>query len=188
MYSLDNAFNELLDKISDPDALDPAKSDPVFYFVYPPDLMLDLKKRLPRWTSRIREAGFEVRRVSIADVMWKLVDDSERWDEWIELEAEADIEMLRDALSDVLRQNNALLNSIAAEVESTSGKEVVLITEIELLHPFTRTKIIGDYLHDKAKVPTVFLYPGTLSGQSSLKFLGFHSPDPGYRSAILGGI
>ncbi|QVL35509.1 BREX protein BrxB domain-containing protein [Aminirod propionatiphilus] len=188
MYSLDNAFNELLDKIRDPGALDPAKSDPVFYFVYPPELMLDLKKRLPRWVSRIREAGFEVRRVSIADVMWKLVDHSGRWDEWLKLEGDADIEMLKDALSDVLRQNNALLNSIAGAVESASGKVVVLITEIELLHPFTRTKIIGDYLHDKAQVPTVFLYPGTLSGQSSLKFLGFHSVDPGYRAAILGGL
>ena len=29
MYSLDNAFNELLAKIRDPDALNPAKSDPV---------------------------------------------------------------------------------------------------------------------------------------------------------------
>lgn len=188
MVSLDNTFDELLDKIQDPDALNPAKSDPVFYFVYPPELMLDLKKRLPRWMSRIREVGFEVSRVSIADTMWRLVDRSGRWDEWLLLEDNADIETLNSAMSDVLRHNNALLNNIAEAVESASGKVVVLITEIELLHPFTRTKIIGDYLHDKAQVPTVFLYPGTLSGQSSLKFLGFHPADPGYRSTILGGL
>jgi hypothetical protein len=187
MYSLDNAFNELLDKVREPDTLNPAKSDPVFYFAYPPELMLDLKKHLPRWTSRLREAGFEVRRVSMADVMWSLVDCSGRWEEWLKLEPDADIEMLKDALSDVLRQNNALLNSIAEAVESASGKTVVIITEIELLHPFSRTKIIGDYLHDKAQVPTVFFYPGTLSGQSGLKFLGFHPDDTGYRAAILGG-
>lgn len=188
MYSLDNAFNELIYKIRDSDALNPAKSDPVFYFVYPPELMLDLKKRLPRWMSKIREAGFEVRRISMADAVWKLVDHSGRWEEWLELEAEADIEMLKGAMSDVLRQNNALLNSITEVVESASGKMVVFVTEIELLHPFSRTKIIGDYLHDRANVPTIFFYPGALSGQSSLKFLGFHSPDPGYRSAILGGL
>jgi hypothetical protein len=69
MYSLDNAFNELLDKIRDPDAVNPAKSDPVFYFAYPPELMLDLKKHLQRLTTKIREAGFEVRRVSLADIL-----------------------------------------------------------------------------------------------------------------------
>ena len=53
MYSLDNAFNELLDKIRDPDALNPAKSAPVFYFRYPPEMMLTVKKHLPRLISRI---------------------------------------------------------------------------------------------------------------------------------------
>lgn len=188
MYSLDNAFNELIDKIRDPDALSPAKSDPVFYFVYPPEMMLDLKKRLPRWTSRIRDAGFEVQRVSMADIIWKLADNSGRWEEWLALESDADYKTLQGSVSDVLRQNNSLLNSVADVVESASGKIVVLVTEIELLHPFTRTRIIGDYLHDRAQVPTVFLYPGTLSGQSSLRFLGFHPVDPGYRSSILGGL
>ena len=90
MYSLDDAFNELLDKIRDPDALNPAKSDPVFYFAYPPELMLDLKKHLPRWASKIKEAGFEVRRVSLADILWDTVDKSGRWDIWLELEADAE--------------------------------------------------------------------------------------------------
>lgn len=81
MYSLDNAFTELIDKIRDPDALNPAKSDPVFYLAYPPELMLQVKRHLPRWISKIREAGFEVRRVSLADILWDCVDKSKRW-EW----------------------------------------------------------------------------------------------------------
>ena len=76
MYSLDKTFNELLEKIRDPDTLNPAKSDPIFYFAYPPELMLDLKKRLPRWSAKIREAGFEVRRISMADLIWSTVDES----------------------------------------------------------------------------------------------------------------
>ena len=63
MYSLDNAFNELLDKIRDPDALNPAKSAPVFYFRYSPELMLIVKKHLPRLISRVKkETGFEDRK------------------------------------------------------------------------------------------------------------------------------
>jgi hypothetical protein len=148
MYSLDNAFNELIDKIRDPDALNPAKSDPVFYFAYPPDLMLDLKKHLPRWTSRMQEAGFEVRRVSLADILWDMVDKSGRWDIWIELEAEADADQINEAVRDVLRQGNAFADRVAEIVESTPEGTVVLLTEAELLHPYFRTRTIESRLHD----------------------------------------
>jgi hypothetical protein len=183
MYSLDNAFNELIDKIRDPDALNPAKSDPVFYFAYPPELMLDLKKRLPRWTSRIREAGFEVRRVSM-----EIVDGSERWDIWLELEGDADADQINEAVRDVLRQGNTFVDRVAEVIESTPEGTVVLLTEAELLHPYFRTRTIESRLHDKVKTPTVIFYPGRRSGQYGLHFLDFYPVDGNYRSTLLGGL
>lgn len=187
MYSLDNAFNELIDKIRDPDALNPAKSDPIFYFAYPPELMLDLKKRLPRWTSRIREAGFEVRRISMAELLWEIVDGSGRWDIWLELEGDADPDQINEAVRDVLRQENILAVQVAEIVESTSMDTLILVTESELLHPYFRTRAIEGWLHDKVKTPTVIFYPGEQSGQFGLKFLGFYPVDTNYRSPIIGG-
>jgi len=187
MYSLDNAFNELIDKIRDPDALNPAKSDPVFYFAFPPELMLDLKKHLPRWISKIREAGFEVRRVSLADILWNTVAKSGRWDIWLELEAGAETDQINEAVRDVLRQGNTLVDRIAEVVESTPEGTVVLLTEAELLHPWFRTRTIESRLHDKVKTPTVIFYPGRRSGQYGLHFLDFYPVDGNYRSTLLGG-
>lgn len=187
MYSLDDAFNELMDKIRDPDALNPAKSDPVFYFAYPPERMLDLKKRLPRWTSRIREAGFDVRRVSMADLLWKIVDDSGRWDIWLELEDDAGLDQINGSVRDVLRQGNELLKRVVDIVESSEKDTFILITETELLHPYFRTRVIEGCLHDRVETPTVILYPGNQSGQFGLRFLGFYPVDPNYRSPIIGG-
>ena len=187
MYSLDNAFNELVDRIRDPDALNAAKSDPVFYFAYPPELMLDLKKCLPRWMSRIREAGFEVRRVSLTDILWETVDKSGRWGMWLELEAEADPDQINEAVCDVLRQGNALVDRVAEVIESAPERTVVLLTEAELLHPYFRTRTIESWLHDKVKTPTVIFYPGRRSGQYGLHFLDFHPVDGNYRSTLLGG-
>lgn len=113
MTSLDTAFNELLDKIRDPDALNPARSDPVFYFAYPPDQMLDLKKRLPRWMTRFREAGFDVRRISVADILWEIVDESGRWEIWLKLEPDTDAQEIYESVRDVLRQENAFVDRIA---------------------------------------------------------------------------
>jgi len=188
MYSLDNAFNELIDKIRDPETLDPAKSDPLFYFAYPPGLMLDLKKRLPRWTSKFREVGFEVLRLSMADVLWDTVDKSGRWEIWLELEADADAGRINEAVRDALRQGNSLINRIAEFVESAPKDTVILITEAELLFPYFRTRIIESRLHGKVKTPTVIFYPGVQSGAFGLKFLGFCPVDPNYRSPIIGGI
>lgn len=187
MYSLDNVFNELIDKIRDPDALNPAKSDPVFYLAYPPELMLDLKKRLPRWMTVIREAGFEVRRISMTDILWDIVDESGRWDIWLELESDADAEQINEAVRDVLRQGDAFVDRVVKIIESTSGGTVVLLTETELLHPYFRTRIIESKLHDKVKTPTVIFYPGRRSGQYGLHFLDFYPVDGNYRSTLMGG-
>ena len=187
MYSLDNAFNALIDKIRDPDSLSPAQSDPLFYFTYPPELMLDLKKRLPRWMSRIRETGFEVRRISMADLLWETVDESGRWDIWLELEGDADMNQINESVRDVLRQGNALVKRVADIVSSTAKGTMILVTESELLHPYFRTRAIEGWLHDRVETPTVILYPGEQSGQFGLKFLGFYSVDPNYRSPIIGG-
>lgn len=188
MYSLDKAFNELLDKIRDPDALNPAKSDPIFYFAYPPELMLDLKKHLARWAARIRETGFEVRRISLADILWDTVDKSGRWDTWLDLEADADADQINEAVRDVLRQGNTLVDRVTEAITSTPDGTVVLLTEAELLHPYFRTRTIESQLHDKVKTPTVIFYPGRRSGQYGLHFLDFYPVDGNYRSTLLGGL
>ena len=188
MYSLDNAFIELTEKLRQPDALNPAKSDPIFYFAYPPELMLDLKKRLPRWTVKIREAGFDVRRVSLADILWDTVDKSGRWDIWLELEAGSDSEEINEAMRDVLRQGNAFADRVVEAVESAPEGTVVFLTEAELLHPYFRTRTIESRLHDKVKTPTVIFYPGRRSGQYGLHFLDFYPVDGNYRSTLLGGL
>jgi len=187
MFSLDDVFNELLEKIRDPEALNPAKSDPVFYFAYPPDRMLDLKKRLPRWTARIREVGFEVRRISLVDILWRSVDESGRWDAWLELEGGADPDQINEAVRDVLRQGDSFVRKVVEAVETAPEGTVVFLTEAELLHPYFRTRTIESRLHDRVTAPTVIFYPGWRSGQYGLHFLDFYPVDGNYRSTLLGG-
>jgi hypothetical protein len=188
MYSLDEAFDELLKKIRHTDTLNAAKSDPIFYFVYPPELMLDLKKHLQPWTTKIEETGLKVERISLADILWKTVDESGRWDIWLGLEAEADADQVNEAVRDVLRQGNALVERVTEAITSTPDGTVVLLTEAELLHPYFRTRTIESYLHDKVKTPTVIFYPGRRSGQYGLHFLDFYPVDGNYRSTLLGGL
>jgi len=150
--------------------------------------MLDLKKRLSRWISKIREAGFDVRRVSLSEIFWSVVENSGRWDLWLEQEADADADQINEAVRDVLRQGNALINRVAEVIESAPEGTIVLLTEAELLHPYFRTRTIESRLHDKVKTPTVIFYPGRRSGQYGLHFLDFYPVDGNYRSTLLGGV
>jgi len=86
MSSLDSTFDELRARLKDPDALNPAKSDPIFYFVHTPDEALEVKKKLSLWTAMLREDGKEVQIVSLAELFWQIVDGSGRWDDWLEIE------------------------------------------------------------------------------------------------------
>ena len=81
-----------------PATLSPAKSDPIFYFVYPVEYMLELKRRIPIWIAKLRNDGFDVQRISLSELLWQLIDESGRYEAWLELEASADVEQINEAV------------------------------------------------------------------------------------------
>src|SRR6186997_1541514 len=125
MISLDERFREVRAQLGHPATLNPAKSDPIFYFVYPVAQMLKLKRRLPIWATQLRNEGFDVVRISFSEVLWQLIDESGRYEGWLELEAGADVEQLNEAVRDVLRAGDRLAEVIGARIERASDRSVV---------------------------------------------------------------
>lgn len=187
MSSLDATFKELLDRVREPDALNPAKSDPIYYFVYPPEMMLEIKKHLRPWITKLREAQFQVERISLPEILWQLIDKSGRWDGWVEIEKDAELDQVNEAIRDVLRSADVFTEAVATRIAAVPEGTIVLLTEAELLHPYFRTRTIESRLHDRVKTPTIIFYPGRRSGQYGLHFLDFYPVDGNYRSTLLGG-
>ena len=74
---------------------------------------------------------------------------------------------------------DAILNK---QVEAKKEKNgVLLITDVEAIHPFIRFGPVEQKIYGKVEVPIMVLYPGEISG-SALKFLGFYPEDGNYRS------
>ena len=92
MASLDECFKDLRAQLGQPATLNPAKSDPIFYFVYPAAQMLELKRCLPVWSAALRNEGFNVERISLSDLLWQIIDDSGRYEAWLDLEAGAEVD------------------------------------------------------------------------------------------------
>ena len=93
------------------------------------------------------------------------------------------------ALADILQADDALLKRLENELAPLEGKQnaLLLVTDLEALHPFLRIGAIESQLQGKFHVPTVFLYPGVRTGKTRLKFLGFYPEDGNYRSVHVGG-
>ncbi len=186
---LEAAFENLRQRLSSPEALNPAHSDPIFYLIYPPGQILTVRRLMPIWIARLRnENGLNIETLSLSEVMWDIIDASGRWDAWLEIEPDYDQEEVNKAVSDVLRQGNALVNRVAERVSTPRDNTVLFITDVELLHPYTRTRPIENHLNNKVKVPTVIFYPGRRVGQYGLHFLEFHPLDSGYRSPLIDGM
>lgn len=188
MPSLDETFDMLTTHLRHPESLNPAKSDPFFYFVHDPAETLTVKQRLGVWSSALRNEGWIIEHASLSKLIWEIVDASGRWNEWLTLEAEADPEAMNEAVSDVLRTDNALVESLASRIGHERQRTLVFVTDAVALHPYFRARSLESGLHDRVKVPTVIFYPGRRSGQYGLHFLGFYEFDGNYRATLLGGL
>ncbi|HVC94157.1 MAG TPA: BREX protein BrxB domain-containing protein [Pirellulales bacterium] len=187
MSSLDSTFEELVSLLGKPEALDPAKSDPVFYFVHDPQQTLEVKRSIPRWIARLRQDGHQVQTVSLARLLWDAIDGSGRWDDWLDSEADYAPEEINDAVRDVLRGEHGLVAAVAPYVTGPAAGKVLFLTDAALVHPYFRLRTLESALHDRFETPTVLFYPGSRAGQFGLQFLGFYPEDGNYRSTLLGG-
>jgi hypothetical protein len=88
-----------------------------------------------------------------------------------------------------LTVNRDLLNRLERFLDQFAGEKnaLILITDLESLHPYLRSRTLESELQGKFHAPTVFLYPGTRTGKTGLKFLGFYKEDGDYRSVHIGG-
>ncbi|MCZ7537938.1 MAG: DUF1788 domain-containing protein [Acidimicrobiia bacterium] len=128
---------------------------------------------------------------SLAEVMWHVIDASGRWETWLELEPEA-----RPTRSWARCGTPCAPGGVGPAGPGAhhprSGRRpepnrLLFLTDALLLHPFFRVRTIESLVHDRVGCATVLFYPGTRVGQYGLRFLGFYSEDPNYRSSIIGG-
>lgn len=187
MSLLDSTFETLRQQLQSPESLNPAKSDPVFYFVHAPDESLSVKQKLPIWSAKLRQDNWEVHVNSLAKLAWDTIDKSHRWNDWLSAEPACDPGEINEAIRDVLRGDAGLIGAVAELVAAPGSNQILFLTDAGLVHPYFRIRTLESGLHDRVKIPTVIFYPGRRSGQYGLHFLGFYPVDGNYRSTLIGG-
>ena len=191
MSSLRADFDELRERIKHGRELGHASFEPIFYLVFPPEQILEVKRQTPAWLSKLHQDQWEVHVFSIAEHLWALLKEDPFWALCVAEDKSAPLDWQRSnkALADIISTGNGLLARLEEMLAAQEGKKnaLVLVTDLEALHPFIRIGAIESQLQGKFHVPTVFLYPGVRTGKTRLRFLGFYPEDGNYRSVHVGG-
>lgn len=194
MSSLRANFEELVLRIRHGRELDYASFEPVYYLVFSPREILEVKHNLPGWNARLQNEGWEVHRFSIADEIAQIITNAPMHRIWINADRKAPLawEKTNQALANALTNpasSGALKARLEALLDRLKGQRnaLVLVTDLEALHPYLRIGTLESQLSGKFSVPTVFLYPGVRTGKTKLSFLGFYPEDGNYRSVHIGG-
>lgn len=186
MELLDKKFMNILDFIENPVTNHHAGDKPVCYLTFDVKSLISVKRKLDAWISLAQGKGFILKIISIADVLNDFFKNNPRRNTWLSFDGltnKEEVVELMDGLGSNVRENRIIENAIlSAQNEILKEKQpLLIITDLEAIHPFSRFGPIEQNIYNQIEVPLIILYPGKLEG-SSLEFLGFYPPDGNYRS------
>jgi hypothetical protein len=191
MSSLKADFDELRERIRHGRELGHASFEPIYYLVFSPEQIPEVKRQTPAWIAKLHQKGWDVKIFSIAEEINAILKADPRRALWLMADRKAPFDWTKtnQSLANALATNSPLqqrLETLLASLEGNANS-LVLVTDLEALHPYLRIGAIESQLQGKFHVPTVFLYPGVRTGKTQLKFLGFYPEDGNYRSVHVGG-
>ena len=191
MSSLTTSFDELMGKIRGGREVGHTGFEPVYYLIFPPSQILEVKRQTPAWTAKLRNEGWNVTSFSVSKEIESFVRNHPLWHFWNRGDKQQPLKWTETnkALSNALGSDQGLPKRFAEVLESLDGQPdaLLFVTDLEGLHPYIRIGAIEAKLIGRFKIPTVFLYPGIRTGHTRLKFLGFYPEDGNYRSVHIGG-
>jgi hypothetical protein len=191
MASLKADFDELIHRIEAGREFAHASFEPIFYLVFHPTHILEVKRQTPAWKSKLENSGFCVETFSIAKEINEILTSAPLRGVWLDADRKNPFawEKSNASLSNALVAQSRLQTRLEERLDALANEPstVLLVTDLEALHPYIRIGAIEAQLQGKFRIPTVFLYPGSRTGKTRLRFLGFYPEDGNYRSVHVGG-
>jgi len=199
MLSLKDKFDEVCLRLDQGRRLESTGSDPIYYLVFPVSEILHVKRQTRGWIPKLENAGWQVTSFSFVKAVNSVLRNHQLRKQWLIGEkmllsqaektgAPIDFAQINKTLGKALTDGPELLGLLKEKMEEASAKPngLLLLTDLEALHPFLRINSIEAKLQDQIRCPVIVLYPGNREGKTSLRFLEFYPADPNYRSEHIG--
>ena len=123
MSSLKDNFAELLTRIRHGREVGHASFEPLYYLVFPPHQILEVKRQLPAWIAKLRNEGWEVHVFSMAEAIAALLGQAPLRQIWLSADRSAPLawEKTNRSLANTLARG-ALQARLEAVLEPLQGQ------------------------------------------------------------------
>jgi hypothetical protein len=199
MYSLKDKFDEVCIRLGQGRRLESQGSDPIYYLVFPCEEILPVKQKTRTWIAKLETQGWRVTTLSMSQAVNSILQGHRLRKQWLAGEKKLLAQAIRTGkpiefaevnktLSKALTEGRELVDLIRTKIEEAAQQPngLLLISDLEALHPYLRINSIEAQLQGAIRCPVVVLYPGKREGKTSLRFLEFYPADPNYRSEHIG--
>ena len=195
MQSLKDKFDEVCLRVRNGRRLESTGSTPIYYLVFPPSQILEVKQETKTWIAKLENNDWSVVVLSFAEAVNSILREHKFRKMWLQGEkavlAKAAEAIPQSAISDItttlqkaLTEGPELLSMVREKLDEAANRPngMLLLTDLEALHPYLRINTIEAQIMDQIRCPVIVLYPGKREGKTSLRFLEFYPADPNYRS------
>ena len=195
MQSLKDKFDEVCLRVRTGRRLESTGSTPIYYLVFPPRQILEVKQETKTWIAKLENNDWSVVVLSFAEAVNSILREHKFRKMWLQGEkavlAKAAEAIPQSAISDItttlqksLTEGPELLAMVREKLDEAANRPngILLLTDLEALHPYLRINTIEAQIMDQIRCPVIVLYPGKREGKTSLRFLEFYPADPNYRS------
>lgn len=199
MLSLKDKFDEVCLRLGEGRRLESTGSDPIYYLVFPVTEILQVKRQTRSWIPKLENLGWQVTTFSFAQAVNSVLRNHKLRKQWLVGEkmllnqaeksgTPIDFREINKTLAKALTDGPELLDLLKRKMEESvaNSKGLLLLTDLEALHPYLRINSIEARLQGQIHCPVIVLYPGKREGKTSLRFLEFYPADPNYRSEHIG--
>jgi len=168
---------------------DTSQSPPYVVYVYEPEKELAVRAEMQDLCAYLNAKSVTVGAISLGDLFWQAVDDSQFYDSIVEAEqtSPGDDDVLDDvhkSLREILNTSPTLAERVLAEVNAKPDDSVILLYRAGSLYPVFRTSALLDDLRERLRKPVILLYPGHVVDPYGLSFMSKCEPAHGYRAKI----
>lgn len=156
---------------------------PFAIFHYPPKEEFRMRKNIKLLATRLTNAGKRVRIISLARLLWQIIEETEGLETIIEDEKEFGFSRAQETVTTLISDDEfmPISREIAKRLKGLDpDTDVCFLVRVGVLGPaiYRSAKLLNE-LHGQTLIPTILFYPGTSQGERDLRFLGLLNKDSG---------
>ena len=177
MLSLEQRLEKLeQDLLADPPRISAYHDLPFAIFHYPPKEEFKMRKQIKLLATRIANAGRKVHVISLARLLWKIVEETEGLETIVEDEKEFGFSRAQETVTTLISDDEfmPISQEIAKRLKGLNPKtDICFLVRVGVFGPaiYRSAKLLNE-LHGQTLIPTILFYPGISQGERDLRFLG----------------